>query len=172
MENETHLLQSRVQAMQDLSDKLEEEVQDPVEEKVEAEKQSQDTKVFEPTFYTKEEIFPEVVKYFGGDELAAGVWIDKYALKNRNGKLMERTPEDMHRRMAREFARIEKRYVHPMDEELIFHLFDHFKYIIPQGSPMAGIGNTDQVVSLSNCFVIGNEGGADSYGGIMKLDEE
>ena len=134
MENETHLLQSRVQAMQDLSDKLEEEVQDPVEEKVEAEKQSQDTKVFEPTFYTKEEIFPEVVKYFGGDELAAGVWIDKYALKNRNGKLMERTPEDMHRRMAREFARIEKKYIHPMSEEQIFQLFDHFKYIIPQGS--------------------------------------
>ena len=172
MEKESHLLQSRVQAMQGLSDKLEEEVREPMEEKVEVEKQSQDTKLDGPTFYTKEEIFPDVVKYFGGDELAAGVWIDKYALKNRNGKLMERTPEDMHHRMAREFARIEKRYVHPMDEEKIFQLFDHFKYIIPQGSPMAGIGNTDQVVSLSNCFVIGNEGGADSYGGIMKLDEE
>ena len=122
--------------------------------------------------YTKEEIFPDVVRYFGGDELAAGVWIDKYALKNANGELVERTPEDMHRRMAREFARIERRYANPMSEEEIFGLFDHFKYVIPQGSPMAGIGNKYQVVSLSNCFVIGNNGHADSYGGIMKMDEE
>ena len=126
----------------------------------------------EPATYTKEEIFPEVAAYFGGDELAAGVWIDKYALKNADGQLVERTPADMHRRMAREFARIERRYANPMSEEEIFNLFDHFKYVIPQGSPMAGIGNKYQVVSLSNCFVIGNSGNADSYGGIMKMDEE
>ena len=159
------LLQSRAQAMQDLSGKIEVETESgPVD--------AAPKKEVELQTYTKQEIFQDVVKYFGGDELAAGVWIDKYALKNRNGQLTERTPEDMHRRMAREFARIEKRYIHPMDEEKIFQLFDHFKYIIPQGSPMAGIGNTDQIVSLSNCFVIGNDGGADSYGGIMKLDEE
>ena len=128
--------------------------------------------VQERRIYTKQEILPDVVRYFGGDELAAGVWIDKYALKDKNGQLLERTPEDMHRRMAREFARIERRYIHPMSEEEIFQLFDHFKYIIPQGSPMAGIGNNDQIVSLSNCFVIGNSGNSDSYGGIIRMDEE
>lgn len=122
--------------------------------------------------YTKEEIFPEVVNYFEGDELAAGVWIDKYALKDKNGNILEKSPEEMHHRLASEFARIEKRYINPLREELIFSLFDHFKYIIPQGSPMAGIGNHDQIVSLSNCFVIGNDGNSDSYGGIMKMDEE
>jgi len=122
--------------------------------------------------YTKEEIFPGVVTYFDGDELAAGVWIDKYALKDKNGNILEKSPEEMHHRLASEFARIEKRYINPMREELIFSLFDHFKYIIPQGSPMAGIGNRDQIVSLSNCFVIGNDGNSDSYGGIMKMDEE
>ncbi len=125
-----------------------------------------------PVIYQKKEIFPDVVRYFGGDELAAGVWIDKYALKDRNGNIMERTPEDMHHRMASEFARIERRYVHPMSEGQIFSLLDKFKYVIPQGSPMAGIGNHDQIVSLSNCFVIGNDSNADSYGGIMKMDEE
>lgn len=122
--------------------------------------------------YTKSEILPDVVAYFDGDELAAGVWIDKYALKDRDGNLLERTPEEMHHRLAHEFARIERRYSNPMKEEQIFSLFDHFKYIIPQGSPMAGIGNNDQIVSLSNCFVIGNDGDSDSYGGIMKMDEE
>lgn len=122
--------------------------------------------------YEKEEIFEDCVAYFDGDELAAGVWIDKYALKNDEGKLMERTPVDMHRRLAREFARIEKKYANPMSEELIFSLFDHFKYIVPQGSPMAGIGNDFQISSLSNCFVIGNDARSDSYGGIMKMDEE
>ena len=122
--------------------------------------------------YEKDEIFQDVVKYFNGDELAAGVWIDKYALKNDEGKLMEKSPEDMHHRMAREFARIEKKYANPMSEELIFSLFDHFKYVIPQGSPMAGIGNDFQISSLSNCFVIGNDARSDSYGGIMKMDEE
>lgn len=122
--------------------------------------------------YTKQEILEEVVRYFDGDELAAGVWIDKYALKDRDGHILEKTPTDMHHRLAGEFARIEQQYAHPMDEELIFSLFDHFRYIIPQGSPMAGIGNHDQVVSLSNCFVIGNDSNSDSYGGIMKMDEE
>ncbi len=126
----------------------------------------------EAEVFTKEQIFPDVVEYFGGDELAATVWIDKYALKNEKGELVERTPADMHRRMAREFARIEARYPNPMGEDEIFGMFDHFKYIIPQGSPMAGIGNNYQVVSLSNCFVIGNSGESDSYGGIMKMDEE
>ena len=164
-EQSSSLLQSRAQAIQDLSGKIEPEA--------EGELTVAETEKNTPLkTYTKQEIFQDVVDYFGGDELAAGVWIDKYALKNRHGQLTERTPEDMHRRMAREFARIEKKYIHPMSEEQIFQLFDHFKYIIPQGSPMAGIGNHDQIVSLSNCFVIGNDGGADSYGGIMKLDEE
>lgn len=124
------------------------------------------------TTYEKNEIFPEVVDYFNGDELAAGVWIDKYALKNDAGKLLERNPDEMHHRLAREFARIEKKYANPMSEELIYSLFEHFKYIIPQGSPMAGIGNDFQISSLSNCFVIGNDARSDSYGGIMKMDEE
>lgn len=125
-----------------------------------------------PPTYTKTEIFEEVVAYFYGDELAAGVWIDKYALKNEAGALLERTPDEMHRRLAREFARIEKKYVNPMDEELIYSLLKNFSYIIPQGSPMAGIGNNYQIASLSNCFVIGNDARSDSYGGIMKMDEE
>lgn len=125
-----------------------------------------------PQIYTKKEIFEEVVAYFDGDELAAGVWIDKYSLKNENGDLLERNPDDMHRRLAKEFARIEKRYSNPMDEELIYSLFKKFGYIIPQGSPMAGIGNNYQIASLSNCFVIGNDARSDSYGGIMKMDEE
>ena len=122
--------------------------------------------------YKKKEIFNEVVDYFDGDELAAGVWIDKYSLKNDKGELMETNPDEMHRRLAREFARIEKKYVNPLPEEKIYELFKKFKYIIPQGSPMAGIGNTYQIASLSNCFVIGNDHRSDSYGGIMKMDEE
>ncbi|MCL2290400.1 MAG: adenosylcobalamin-dependent ribonucleoside-diphosphate reductase [Bacteroidetes bacterium] len=122
--------------------------------------------------FTKKEIFDEVVDYFDGDELAAGVWIDKYSLKNDKGELLERNPDEMHRRLAREFARIEKKYMNPLSEEKIYELFKKFKYIIPQGSPMAGIGNTHQIASLSNCFVIGNDHRSDSYGGIMKMDEE
>ena len=156
------LIHSREQVMQKMAQSMDMENNFDVEEEKQPEKR----------IYPKTEIFPDVVKYFGGDELAAGVWIDKYALKDRNGNIMERTPEDMHHRMASEFARIEKRYVHPMSEELIFSLFDKFKYVIPQGSPMAGIGNRDQIVSLSNCFVIGNDDNSDSYGGIMKMDEE
>ena len=158
------LVQLREQTMhQSLHQEAQKEAQAPSETVEE---------VQERRIYTKQEILPDVVRYFGGDELAAGVWIDKYALKDKNGQLLERTPEDMHRRMAREFARIERRYIHPMSEEEIFQLFDHFKYIIPQGSPMAGIGNNDQIVSLSNCFVIGNDGESDSYGGIIRMDEE
>ncbi len=122
--------------------------------------------------YTKEEVFQDVVDYFHGDQLAASVWVDKYALRNGQGELVEHTPDDMHRRLAREFARIEKKYKNPMSEDLIFSLMQNFKYIVPQGSPMAGIGNNYQVVSLSNCFVIGNGENADSYGGIMQMDEE
>ena len=122
--------------------------------------------------YTKKEIFDEVVAYFDDDELAAGVWIDKYSLKNDKGEMLERNPDEMHRRLAREFARIEKKYVNPLSEEKIYELFQKFKYIIPQGSPMAGIGNSYQIASLSNCFVIGSDQNSDSYGGIMKMDEE
>lgn len=167
------LLESREQAMQSFSQKLEVETTEQQTIDIpETEKQMTKNTSEERTIYKKEEIFEDVVSYFGGDELAAGVWIDKYALKDKEGKILERTPEEMHHRLASEFARIEKRYIRPMSEELIFSLFDHFKYIIPQGSPMAGIGNHDQIVSLSNCFVIGNDDNSDSYGGIMKMDEE
>ncbi|MFT6740214.1 MAG: ribonucleoside-diphosphate reductase alpha chain [Paraglaciecola sp.] len=109
-------------------------------------------------------------EYFNGDELAANVWINKYALKDSNGNIYEKTPEDMHHRIASEIARIETKYKNGKTEEEIFALLKDFKYIVPQGSPMAGIGNNHQISSLSNCFVIGN--GADSYGGIMRIDEE
>lgn len=112
------------------------------------------------------------IDYFGGDELAAQVWVNKYALKDSAGNLYERTPADMHRRLAREIARIENKYKNPLSEDELFDLFDHFRYIVPQGSPMTGIGNNFQVSSLSNCFVIGVDGEADSYGGIFKIDEE
>lgn len=109
-------------------------------------------------------------EYFSGDELAANVWINKYALKDTNGNIYEKTPDDMHRRIASEIARVEKRYTNPVSEEEIYGLLKNFKYIVPQGSPMAGIGNKYQISSLSNCFVIGNS--ADSYGGIIRMDEE
>jgi len=114
----------------------------------------------------------KTMEYFNGDDLAASVWINKYAMKDSFGNLYECTPKDMHRRLAREFARIEKKYPNPMNEENIFHLLDHFRYVIPQGGPMSGIGNDHQIASLSNCFVIGHEKPADSYGGILKIDEE
>lgn len=110
--------------------------------------------------------------YFGGDELAARVWVTKYALKDSFGNLFEKTPDDMHRRIAREIARVENNYPNPMSEDEVFELIRNFKYIVPQGSPMSGIGNNYQVGSLSNCFVIGIDGTPDSYGGIMKIDEE
>jgi ribonucleoside-diphosphate reductase alpha chain len=122
--------------------------------------------------YSFEEAFASTVEYFKGDALAADVWINKYALKNSAGELFERTPDDMHRRIASEIARIEKKYVNPMSEETVYNLLKDFRYIIPQGSPMAGIGNDFQISSLSNCFVIGSEGNSDSYGGILKTDQE
>ncbi len=110
--------------------------------------------------------------YFNGDELAAAVWVNKYAMKDSFGNIYERTPEDMHRRLANEFERIEKKYPNPLSVDDIFELLKDFKYVVPQGGPMTGIGNEQQVASLSNCFVIGYEQGADSYGGIMRVDEE
>ncbi|MBO7133332.1 MAG: ribonucleoside-diphosphate reductase, adenosylcobalamin-dependent, partial [Bacteroidales bacterium] len=111
-------------------------------------------------------------KYFDGDQLAARVWLSKYALKDSDGNLYEQTPDDMHHRIASELARIDKNYANPVDEKVFFDLLKDFKYIVPQGGPMSGIGNTKQIVSLSNCFVIGNEGLTDSYGGVMRIDEE
>ncbi|HOW26531.1 MAG TPA: adenosylcobalamin-dependent ribonucleoside-diphosphate reductase [Bacteroidales bacterium] len=122
--------------------------------------------------YPYERVLEESTRYFRGDTLAANVWINKYALKDSNGKLYELTPDDMHWRLAREVARIEQKYPDPMPLEEIYHLFKDFRYIIPQGSPMAGMGNNFQVSSLSNCFVIGNHGQSDSYGGILKVDQE
>lgn len=122
--------------------------------------------------YSFDEAYQASVKYFKGDEMAAKVWVSKYALKDSFGTIYELTPDDMHRRIARELARIEKRYPNPMEEDQLFELLRDFKYIVPQGGPMTGIGNRFQVASLSNCFVIGNRGNADSYGGIMKIDEE
>lgn len=122
--------------------------------------------------YTYNEAFEASKKYFEGDELAARVWATKYALKDSQGNYFELTPDDMHRRIAREIARIERKYKNPMDEQLLFELMNHFRYLVPQGSPMAGIGNNLQVGSLSNCFVIGLNGEPDSYGGIIKIDEE
>jgi len=126
----------------------------------------------ERKIYSYEEAFEATRKYFNGDELAATVWINKYALKDSIGRIYERTPDDMHRRIAREIARIENKYPNPLTEDEIFELIRDFKYIVPQGSPMTGIGNDFQIASLSNCFVIGHEGSADSYGGILKIDQE
>ncbi len=126
----------------------------------------------EPKTYNYQQAYEASLKYFDGDELAARVWATKYALKDSYGNLFELTPDDMHRRIAREIARIEKKYPNPMSEDRLFELMSHFRYIVPQGSPMAGIGNNFQVGSLSNCFVVGLDGEPDSYGGILKIDEE
>jgi ribonucleoside-diphosphate reductase alpha chain len=122
--------------------------------------------------YTYDQAVEASTEYFDGDNMAATVWANKYALKDSDGKFFELTPDDMHRRIAKEVARIEQKYVNPLSEDEIFDVIKRFKYIIPQGSPMAGIGNHLQVGSLSNCFVIGNDGTSDSYGGIMKIDQE
>ncbi len=122
--------------------------------------------------YSNEEVLKKATEYFKGDELAANVWMNKYALKDSEGNIYEQTPDDMHWRIAREIARIEQKYPNPMSVEEVYMLLKDFKYIIPQGGPMAGIGNDFQVSSLSNCFVIGNKGNSDSYGGIMKIDQE
>lgn len=122
--------------------------------------------------YSYQQAYEASLKYFDGDELAARVWATKYALKDSFGHLYELTPDDMHHRIAREIARIENKYPNPLSEERLFDLMSHFRYIVPQGSPMAGIGNNFQVGSLSNCFVVGLDGEPDSYGGILKIDEE
>jgi len=126
----------------------------------------------EKTTYSHDEAVEASVKYFNGDELAAKVWANKYALKDSFGNLYELTPDDMHRRLSREIHRIEKKYINPLPEDLIYSVLKDFKYIVPQGGPMTGIGNEYQIASLSNCFVIGNDGSSDSYGGIMKIDQE
>lgn len=122
--------------------------------------------------YSYDEAFGESLKYFDGDELAARVWVNKYAMKDSFGHIYEKSPEDMHWRIANEIARIENKYKNPMTAQEAFDLLDHFRYIVPAGSPMTGIGNDHQVASLSNCFVIGLDGDADSYGAIMRIDEE
>lgn len=122
--------------------------------------------------YSFDEAFEASLRYFDGDELAARVWVNKYAMKDSFGNIYEKSPEDMHWRIANEIARIEKKYKNPISKEEIFHLLDHFRYIIPAGSPMTGIGNNYQIASLSNCFVIGLDGDADSYGAILRIDEE
>ncbi len=122
--------------------------------------------------YTFEEAFQDAKSYFKGDELAAKVWVTKYALKDSFGNIYEKSPTEMHRRLAKEIARIEEKYPNPLSEEQVYGLLKDFKYIVPAGSPMSGIGNKHQAVSLSNCFVIGDDNPADSYGGIMKVDQE
>lgn len=122
--------------------------------------------------YTFDEAFKASLDYFTGDELAAKVWVNKYALKDAFGNIYEKSPVDMHHRLATEIARVEQKYPNPLSEQELFDLFDHFRYIVPQGSPMTGIGNDYQIASLSNCFVIGLDGAADSYGAIIRVDEE
>jgi ribonucleoside-diphosphate reductase alpha chain len=122
--------------------------------------------------YTFDEAYKASLDYFVGDGLAAKVWVNKYALKDTLGNIYEKTPADMHARLSSEIARVEKKYPNPLSERELFDLFDHFRYIVPQGSPMTGIGNNFQIASLSNCFVIGMEGDADSYGAIIRIDEE
>jgi ribonucleoside-diphosphate reductase alpha chain len=122
--------------------------------------------------FTYEEAYQSCLEYFKGDELAATVWVSKYALKDSFGKIYERDPDQMHWRIAREITRIEQKYANPLSLEEVYSLLKDFRYIVPQGSPMTGIGNSYQIASLSNCFVIGNSGPSDSYGGIMKIDQE
>ncbi len=124
------------------------------------------------TTYSYEEAYSASLAYFGGDELAARVWVNKYAMKDSFGNIYEKSPADMHWRIANEVARIEQKYENPISAEQVFELLDHFRYVVPAGSPMTGIGNDHQVASLSNCFVIGLDGEADSYGAIMRIDEE
>lgn len=126
----------------------------------------------QPPTYSYDQAYAATLRYFDGDELAARVWVSKYALKDSFGNIYELSPADMHRRIASELARIERNYPEPMSQDEIFPLLDRFRYIVPQGSPMTGIGNDHQVASLSNCFVIGLDGRPDSYGGVIKIDEE
>ena len=122
--------------------------------------------------YTYDEAMEASLAYFDGDELAARVWVNKYAMKDSFGNIYEKSPEQMHWRIANEIARIEKKYPHPLTAQQVFDLLDHFRYIVPAGSPMTGIGNNHQIASLSNCFVIGLDGNADSYDAILRIDEE
>ena len=126
----------------------------------------------EKQIYSYDEAYEESLRYFQGDELAARVWVNKYAVKDSFGNIYEKSPEDMHWRIANEVARIEAKYPNALTAKELYDLLDHFKYIVPQGSPMTGIGNDYQVASLSNCFVIGVDGAAYSYGAIIKIDEE
>ncbi len=135
-------------------------------------RQKNDPRSMQPKKFNYDEVYKKTVEYFHGDDLAARVWATKYALKDSFGNIYELTPDDMHWRLAREVARIENKYVNPLSETELYKLFQDFKYVVPQGSPMTGIGNHFQIASLSNCFVIGNEPPADSYGGIMKIDQE
>ncbi|MDR2040483.1 MAG: adenosylcobalamin-dependent ribonucleoside-diphosphate reductase [Bacteroidales bacterium] len=135
-------------------------------------KKSQQTEHPQERTYTFDEAYRKSLEYFNGDELAAKVWVNKYAIKDSFGNIYEQSPDDMHWRLAREVARVERRYQNPMSEQELYDLFKNFRYIVPQGSPMTGIGNKFQIASLSNCFVIGNDSHADSYGGIMKIDQE
>jgi len=139
------------------------------EEKVNAQSTNSNKKA---TTYDYDEVLENSKQYFNGDELAANVWVSKYALKDSQGNIYESSPDDMHRRLAKEIARVEAKYPHSMTEEEVYDLIKNFKYLVPQGGPMTGIGNQYQIASLSNCFVIGNEGSSDSYGGIMKTDQE
>ena len=122
--------------------------------------------------FSQNEALKAALEYFDGDELAARVWVNKYALKDSFGNIYEKSPQDMHWRIANEIARIESKYENPMSAEEVFALLDKFKYVVPSGSPMTGIGNGYQIASLSNCFVIGLDGSADSYGAIIRIDEE
>lgn len=126
----------------------------------------------EKKIYTFDDAYKASLDYFGGDELAAKVFVNKYALKDAFGNIYEQTPNDMHKRLAKEIGRIEAKYANPLSEQELFDLFEKFRYIVPQGSPMTGIGNDFQIASLSNCFVIGMDGSADSYGAIIRIDEE
>ena len=146
--------------------------QQPTEKNVEVKKTGKAGKASNKEVYSHDEAFEASCLYFNGDELAARVWANKYALKDSFGNLYEKTPDDMHRRIAREIHRVEVKYKNPLPEELIYNVLKDFKYIVPQGGPMTGIGNDYQIASLSNCFVIGNDGDSDSYGGIMKIDQE
>ncbi|MFH0841423.1 MAG: adenosylcobalamin-dependent ribonucleoside-diphosphate reductase [Bacteroidota bacterium] len=131
-----------------------------------------ETKKISKPVYSHDEAVTASIEYFRGDELAARVWANKYALKDSFGNMYEKNPDDMHRRLAREIHRIELKYKNPLPEDLIYNVLRDFRYIVPQGGPMTGIGNDYQIASLSNCFVIGNDGSSDSYGGIMKVDQE
>jgi ribonucleoside-diphosphate reductase alpha chain len=145
----------------------------PPQKNVEVKESTDSTKQEnERVIYSHDEAVEASIKYFKGDELAARVWANKYALKDSYGNLYEKTPDDMHRRLAREIHRIELKYKNPLPQDLIYSVLKDFKYIVPQGGPMTGIGNDFQIASLSNCFVIGNDGSSDSYGGIMKIDQE